>query len=121
MTLRRTYSKPKLQLAKGVETLKYIKGNNQHNKVHNSNASNTQREYTHTKALRVRVFWCFFALEFDLSVRVQTTARAPFVSLFSGDSIGGKARRDGGILGRKIFVDARRRFRSTDGNNTFQA
>jgi len=38
MILRRTYSKPKLQLCKkGVETLEYIKGNNQRHKVRNSN------------------------------------------------------------------------------------
>ena len=48
---------------------------------------------------------------------MQTVARAPFVFLFSGDSIGGKARRDGGILGHETVVDARRRFRSTGGNN----
>jgi len=33
---------------------------------------------------------------------VQTAARAPFVSLFSGVSIGGKRRRSGGFLDAKL-------------------
>jgi len=33
---------------------------------------------------------------------VQTTARAPFVSLCSGVSIGGKRRRSGGFLDAKL-------------------
>jgi len=33
---------------------------------------------------------------------VQTTTNEPFVSLFSGDSIGGKGRRNGGFLDAKL-------------------
>jgi len=34
----------------------------------------------------------FIARDTDLTVGVQTAARAPFVSLFSGDSTGGRER-----------------------------
>ena len=54
------------------------------------------RENTHSD-LRVRV-WCFIARETDLTVGVQTTARTPSVSFFSGDSIGGRERRNRGSL-----------------------
>jgi len=95
VTLRRTYNKSKLQLAKGAGTLKYIKGNNQHNKVRNSNTK------THTELSRFSVFLVFHCPEFDLSVGVQTVARAPFVSCFFGDPQGGKHHGEGGIPGRE--------------------
>jgi len=44
----------------------------------------------------------FIARETDLTVGVQTAARAPFVSFFSGDSIGGRERRNGGFLDAKL-------------------
>ena len=47
---------------------------------------------------------------------MQTAARAPFVFVFSGDSIGGKTRRDVGVLGREIVVNARKRLGSTERN-----
>ena len=40
----------------------------------------------------------FIARKTDFTVGVQTAAREPFVSFFSGDSGGGKERRNGGFL-----------------------
>jgi len=57
----------------------------------------TQRERTHTKCSESESL-VFIARKSDLSVGVQMAARAPFVSLFSGVSIGGKGRRNGGTL-----------------------
>jgi len=50
------------------------------------------------RSLSLRVLLVFHCPMFDLSVRVQMAARAPFVSLFSGDSVIGKARKLEGFL-----------------------
>jgi len=44
----------------------------------------------------------FLCSVFDLSVKVQTAARMPFVSLFSGDFVIGKARKEEGFLDARL-------------------
>ena len=56
----------------------------------------------------------FIARDTDLTVGVQTTARAPFVSLFSGVSIGGRERWSEGFLEAKL-TETHKDVRSTVG------
>jgi len=52
----------------------------------------------------------FYCPEFDLSVGVQTIARAPFVSCFSGDPLEGSTVGVEGFLDAKVVVSAQRCF-----------
>ena len=56
----------------------------------------------------------FIAQETDLTVGMQTAARAPFVSLFSGISNEGAR-----VLGCEANRDARRRFDQLAGTNIY--
>jgi len=58
----------------------------------------------------------FIAQETDLTVGVQTDVRAPFVSIFSSDSIGGRERRSGGFSEAKS-TKTHEDVRSTGENN----
>ena len=62
-----------MRVTKTTKTLKYIKGSNKPNKVHNIYAIHTQFTQSFYE-LRVLVFP---SPSIDLSVRVQTTSRAP--------------------------------------------
>jgi len=61
----------------------------------------------------------FVAQDTDLTVGVQTATRAPFVSLFSGDSIGGRERGSEGFLEAKS-TETHKEVRSTARNSTIQ-
>jgi len=58
----------------------------------------------------------FHCPEFDLSVRVRTTARAPFVPCFSCDSQKGSTVGVEGPQDAKVVVSARRRLGQRDKN-----
>jgi len=59
----------------------------------------------------------FIAQDTDLTVGVQTTGRAPFVSLFSGDSTVGREHGSEGFLEAKS-AETHKDVRSTGGNNS---
>jgi len=97
VTLRHTYNNSTYSQRKGAETLEYIKGNNQHNMVHNSNAKK------HTEGV-----W--------LEHRSANGREWALCLLFFRWSNWKEAHGSGGVLGREGCCECTKTFRSTSGN-----